>query len=48
MYKRLRDAELYTKPSKCQFYQEEIEFLGFIIGTQGIRIDLKRVETIRE
>jgi hypothetical protein len=45
---RLRDAELYAKSSKCQFYQEEIEFLGFIIGTQGIRMDPKRVETIRE
>ena len=30
---RLRDVELYAKPSKCQFYQMEIEFLGFIIRT---------------
>jgi hypothetical protein len=45
---RLRDAELYAKPSKCQFYQTEIEFLGFIIGTQGIRMDPKRVQTIKE
>ena len=30
---RLRDAELYAKPSKCQFYQNEIEFLGFVINT---------------
>ena len=45
---RLRDAELYAKLSKCQFYQKEIEFLGFIIGTQGIRMDPKRIETIRE
>ena len=45
---RLRDAELYAKLSKCQFYQSEIEFLGFIIGIQGIRMDPKRVETIRE
>jgi hypothetical protein len=45
---RLRDAELYAKPSKCQFYQTEIEFLGFIIGTQGIRMDPRRVQTIKE
>src|SRR6266536_1034367 len=37
--KRLREAELYAKPSKCQFYKQEIEFLGFIISTYGIRID---------
>jgi Reverse transcriptase (RNA-dependent DNA polymerase) len=46
--KRLREAELYAKPSKCQFYQKEIEFLGFIIETQGIRMDPKRVQTIKE
>jgi hypothetical protein len=46
--KRLRDTELYTKPSKCQFYQKEIEFLSFIIETQGIQIDPKHIETIRE
>jgi transposase InsO family protein len=45
---RLREAELYAKPSKCQFYQTEIEFLGFIIGTKGIRMDPKRIETIKE
>ena len=28
---RLREAELYAKPSKCQFYQQKLEFLGFII-----------------
>ena len=45
---RLRGAELYAKPSKCQFFQKEIEFLGFIVGTQGIRMDPKRVQTIKE
>ena len=45
---RLRGAELYTKPSKYQFFQQEIEFLGFIIGTKGIRIDPKRIQTIKE
>ena len=30
---RLRAAELYAKPSKYKFFQQEIEFLGFIIGT---------------
>jgi hypothetical protein len=45
---RLRGAELYAKPSKCQFYRQEMEFLGFIIGTQGIKIDPSRVQTIKE
>jgi transposase InsO family protein len=45
---RLRQFELYAKPSKCQFYQEELEFLGFIISATGIRMDPKRVQTIKE
>jgi hypothetical protein len=45
---RLREAELYAKPSKCQFYQQEIEFLGFVIGVQGVRMDPARIETIKE
>ena len=45
---RLRNSELYAKPSKCQFYQQEIEFLGFIISTKGIQMDPKRIETIKE
>jgi hypothetical protein len=40
--------ELYAKPSKCQFYQTEIEFLGFIIRAKGIRMDPKRIQTIKE
>ena len=45
---RLRQAELYAKPSKCQFFQKELEFLGFIIGTTGVQMDPKRVQTIKE
>ena len=45
---RLRTAELYAKPSKCQFYQEEMEFLGFIINKQGVRMDPERIRTISE
>lgn len=45
---RLRGAELYAKPSKCQFYQQEIEFLGFIIGREGIHMDPRRIQTITE
>ena len=45
---RLRAAELYAKPSKCQFFQQEVEFLGFVIGTQGIHMDPKQVQTIKE
>lgn len=43
---RMRDAELYAKPSKCEFYQSQVEFLGFILSGDGIAMDPRRVDTI--
>ena len=45
---RLRQAELYAKPSKCAFYKESIEFLGFVISKDGIQMDSERVKTIKD
>ena len=45
---RLREHELYGKPSKCDFYQKEMEFLGFIINAEGVQMDPRRVQTISE
>ena len=44
----LRKAKLYVKLSKCQFIVQTVEFLGFIISTQGIHMDLSRVAAIQE
>lgn len=43
---RMRQAELFAKPSKCSFFQEEVEFLGYIISQKGISMDLRRIEAI--
>lgn len=40
---RLRKAGLYAKPSKCTFYQDRVEFLGFVISQRGISMDPRRV-----
>ena len=45
---RLRPAGLYAKPSKCQFYQSEIEFLRYIISPEGISMDLRRIESVMD
>ena len=44
----LRKAGLYIKLSKYEFFIEKIEFLGYIIGKDGITIDPKKVEAILE
>lgn len=44
---RMRKAELYAKLAKCKFYRTSVEFLGYIIGRDGISMDPKRIETIK-
>ena len=43
---RLREAGLFLKPSKCEFHVQEVEFLGFVIGINGVRMDPKKVESV--
>src|SRR5271154_172794 len=43
---RMREAGLYLKPSKCQFHAEEVEFLGFIVGKNGVAMDPGKVDSI--
>src|SRR5205807_7263902 len=44
--KALQEAELEVKPQKCEFHVNQVEYLGFIITTNGIRMDNAKVETI--
>ena len=43
---RLREAGLCLKPSKCQFHVQEITFLRFIIGPNGIQMNSFKVKAI--
>jgi hypothetical protein len=45
---RLRKHKLYIKLSKCFFNIEEVEFLGFIIGSIGVKPDPNRILTIKK
>jgi hypothetical protein len=44
--KRLRQFQLFVKLSKCLFAVTEVEFLGFIVSTNGVLMDPKRIDTI--
>lgn len=44
----LRKHQLYGKLSKCQFFQENIHYLGHIISGEGISVDLEKVKEIME
>ena len=43
---KLKEAGLFLKPSKCQFHVQEVEFLGFIIGENGVRMDPAKVDSV--
>ncbi len=45
---RLSTTTFKTAPEKCEFFRKEVSFLGFIIGTNGIKIDPKKTASIKE
>ena len=44
----LREHQLYAKLSKWSFYHNQIHYLGHIISKDGIVVDPKKIEGIRE
>jgi ribonuclease HI len=43
---KLRDNQLYTKFSKCEFWIDKVAFLGHIISNGGITVDPAKVKEI--
>lgn len=46
MLQTLKDNRLYAKLSKCEFWLEEVSFLGHMISREGIAIDPSKVEAM--
>ena len=42
----LRDHQLYTKVSKCEFWLTEVGFLGHVVSASGMSVDPKKVEVV--
>lgn len=42
----LRKEKLYAKFSKCEFWLREVQFLGHIVGSEGIRVDPAKIEAV--
>ncbi|XP_042012104.1 uncharacterized protein LOC121760512 [Salvia splendens] len=43
----LRTEKLYAKFSKCEFWLNEVNFLGHVVTAEGIRVDPAKVEAIQ-
>ena len=44
----MKDAGLQLDVDKCEFHQSEVTYLGYVISTEGIRMDPKKLEAIRD
>ncbi|XP_028070430.1 uncharacterized protein LOC114272913 [Camellia sinensis] len=42
----LRDKKLYAKLKKCEFWSDNVVFLGHVINTYGISVDSQKIEAI--
>ena len=47
-FQRLQEANLKLKPSKCQFFKEQVEFLGHVVSKDGVATDPKKIEAVKE
>ena len=44
----LREKKLYAKFSKCEFWLNEVAFLGHVISGKGISVDPRKIEAVVE
>ena len=47
MFKKLKQANLRLKPSKCEFFKERIEYLNHIVSKTGIETNPKKIEKVK-
>ena len=45
---RLREYNLYAKLNKCEFEVQEVQFLGFVVRSDGVTMEPSRVESVAQ
>jgi len=43
---RLEENDLFVKPEKCRWKVREVEFLGVVIGPEGVRMQKEKVDGV--
>ncbi|GJU82517.1 putative reverse transcriptase domain-containing protein, partial [Tanacetum coccineum] len=44
VFELLKKERLYTKFSKCEFWLQEVHFLGYVVNHNGIHVDPSKIE----
>jgi Reverse transcriptase (RNA-dependent DNA polymerase)/RNase H-like domain found in reverse transcriptase len=45
---RLRLHSLYAKADKCEWHQDSVEFLGYMLSADGLMMSEEKIQTIRD
>lgn len=45
---KLRDAKYFAKKEKCELFRSETEFLGHVVSGDGLKMDDKKVQAIKD
>jgi len=48
VFQKLQQHGLKLKPQKCQFFKDEVSFLGHVISAQGIQTDPDKIRAVQE
>ena len=43
----LQENQLFAKYSKCEFWLRSVKFLGHIISSEGVKVDPKKTEAVK-
>ncbi|WMV25004.1 hypothetical protein MTR67_018389 [Solanum verrucosum] len=44
----LKEKELYAKLSKCEFWLDEVTFLGHVVSAEGVKVDPSKIQAVVE
>jgi hypothetical protein len=44
----LSQHQIFLKQSKCSFGASEVEYLGHLVGMDGVRVDPKNIEAMKD
>ncbi|KAI4330320.1 hypothetical protein MLD38_028618 [Melastoma candidum] len=48
VFHTIRDEKLYGNLRKCEFFESSVVFLGFVVSSEGIKVDESKIEAINE
>ena len=45
---QLRKHSLFANLKKCRFHQDEVRFLGYVVSSKRIRMEVKRIKVVKD